>query len=140
MVGGGAVVLATAGFAYMASNTVPASSAGEASAVVTGYTVSGITYSAEQGWGQPAPDYSVSTVKFIITSDATTAPGNGQPAQIEAAILVSGTWQNLDACTSSSGAWQINGSGQGWQGEVCNVAGGAVLVESITGLDVEANQ
>ncbi|HEY6538131.1 MAG TPA: hypothetical protein VI138_03715 [Candidatus Dormibacteraeota bacterium] len=138
--GGGAVILATAGFAYMASNSVPVSSAGEASAAVTGYAATDIQYSAEQGWGQPAPLYSVSTVKFILTSDANSAPGNGQPAQVEAALEnTSGTWVNFSCSVSTP--WTIGVSGQGSAGVVCNEStGGPVLVASLGGLDVEANQ
>jgi hypothetical protein len=141
LVGGGAVVLATAGFAYMASNTVAASSAGEASATVTGYTVSNIQYSAEQGWGQPAPSYSVSTVKFILTSAANSAPGNAQPAQVQASLEnVSSAWVNF-SCSIAPSSWTIGSSGQGSGSVICNEStGGPVLVSSLSGLDVEANQ
>ena len=41
---GGAAAIASAGFAFMAANTVDASSAGEGTGTVSGYTVSGISY------------------------------------------------------------------------------------------------
>jgi hypothetical protein len=139
VLGGTTTILATAGFAYMATNTVAQSSAGQGNAPVTGYSVSGIQYSAEQGWGQQLPVYSISTVKFILTSDDNSAPGNGNPAQVKGAIKVSGVWQNLDTCNPTT-TWAVNGSGQGFGGFACNVAGGAVPVVNVTGLDVEANQ
>ena len=49
MVGGGAAILATAGFAYLASNTVAPSSAGIGPASISGYNVTGIHYTNEFG-------------------------------------------------------------------------------------------
>lgn len=129
------VVLATAGFAFMASNTVAQSSAGQGQATVSGYTVSGINYSAEQGWGKSTPTYSVSTVKFILTSVATSAPANGMPAQINAAAM--GTSAVTSNCTATN--WTINGSGQGTSPVVCNFPS-PPNVADVTGIDVEANQ
>lgn len=146
---GGAAVVAAGGFAFMASNATPASSAGEGANAVSGYTVNHIQYSAEQGWSNPLPNYSVSTVKFILTSDQAAAPANAQPAQVEAALeTTGGTWQNL-TCTIAS--WQIgttgdyavaNGwatAGQGWGSLICNVPT-PPMVSTVIGLDVEANQ
>lgn len=50
---GGAVAIAACGFAYMASNTVDASSAGEGAAAVSGYHVYNIEYAGVQGVGDP---------------------------------------------------------------------------------------
>jgi len=146
---GGAAAVAAGGFAFMASNATPASSAGEGANAVSGYTVNHIQYSAEQGWDNPMPNYSVSTVKFILTSDQSTAPANAEPAQVEAALeITGGTWQNL-SCTVAS--WQVGTSGdyavsngwatvgQGWGSLICNDAS-APMVSTVIGLDVEANQ
>jgi hypothetical protein len=51
---GGAVAIAACGFAYMASNTVSASSAGEGAAAVSGYNVYNIEYAGVAGVGNPA--------------------------------------------------------------------------------------
>jgi hypothetical protein len=138
---GAAAALSTAGFAFMASNTVAPSSAGEGSNSVTGYTVSGVNYSAQQGWGQPAPLYSVSAVKFILTSNGTGA-ASGQPANVNAALL--GTSATRSDCVISS--WTVNGSGQGTGPVVCTFGNGRPgisdppLESAVTGLDVTANQ
>jgi hypothetical protein len=129
------VVLATSGFAFMASNTVAQSSAGQGQATVSGYTVSGINYSTEQGWGKPSPIYSVSTAKFVITSNATSAPANGVPAGVHASLL--GTSAATSDCTIVN--WTVNGSGQGTSPVVCDFSS-PPNVADVTGLDVEANQ
>lgn len=133
---GGAAAVAGGGFAYMAGNTVDLTSAGQGAQTVSGYTVSSVAYSAEQGWGLPAPDYSVSTVKFTLTSAATTAPANARPAGINAALL--GTSATTSTCSVSG--WTINAvTGAGSGAVVCNFAN-PPLLSSITGLNVEANQ
>ncbi|MGH9918599.1 MAG: hypothetical protein ACRD6W_07010 [Nitrososphaerales archaeon] len=93
VVGGGAAILATAGFAYLASNDMPASSSiGEGTVTATGYTVGTISWDAvgcQAGYNgtssctatNTAPYY-VEGLSFPLTSIADTAPGNGLPNQI----------------------------------------------------------
>jgi hypothetical protein len=143
---GAAAALSTAGFAFMASNTVAASSAGEGQADVTGYTVSGVNYSAQQGWESPSSptfnQYKVSAVKFILTSNASGGPANGMPANVNASLL--GTAAHTSECVISG--WTINGSGQGTGPVVCTFGNGhpgvsdPPLQSQVTGLDVTANQ
>jgi hypothetical protein len=133
---GVAAVIGTTGFAFMANNAVDASSAGQGQATVSGYTVSGITYSTEQGWGKPAPTYSVSTVKFILTSAATSSPANGKPANVNAALL--GTSANTSDCTIVN--WTIDSNGHGTSPVVCDFHAVQPDVQDVTGLNVEANQ
>jgi len=133
----GAAVLAAGGFAFMASNSVAASSAGQGQAPVTGYTVSNVSYSAEQGWGQANPTFSVSTVKFIITANSTVAPANNEPAQVEVTLLGTGATPLASPGTVTS--WTIDPTTHVGSGAVvANVP--ATPVSQITGLDVEANQ
>ena len=141
---GGAAAIGASGFAFMATNVTPASSAGQGAGPVSGYVVSGIQYSAEQGWGNPLPDYTVSTVKFILTSVATQAPGNGQPSQVNATLegLTGVPLGNQTTASCSTTSWSVNGSGQGSGAYVCPGSGaiqGGVLVSQIYNLDVEAN-
>lgn len=140
LVGGGAAVLATAGFAYMAANTVPASSLGEGSGPVTGYTVSNITYTTTFQGPAQGPPYFLATVSFTLS-------GANMPVQVNAAVDPGGPggppppppgpWVNL-ACHSTS-SWS-NGSGS----FTCTVPSGPpghqVPVSAINTLDVEANQ
>jgi hypothetical protein len=107
VVGGGAVILATAGFAYLASNNMPASSSiGEGSVTATGYAVGPISWytsgcsSYPGGTCNPtntAPYY-VEGLSFSLTSIATTAPGNGVPNQ----IVVNLTYPNAPSGFSST--------------------------------------
>jgi hypothetical protein len=69
VVGGGAVVLATAGFAYMASNNVPNTRAGDGYGTVSGYTVTNIHYVT-------TPDDSGYIVSVDFTLDGYAAPSN----------------------------------------------------------------
>jgi hypothetical protein len=52
---GGAVAIAAGGFAYMASNTIAQSNAGEGANLVTGYVVTNITYTPKTNWNTPDP-------------------------------------------------------------------------------------
>ena len=149
---GGAAAVASAGFAFMASNSVAQSSAGEGSNTVTGYSASDIQYSVEEGWGQAAPTESVSTVKFLLVSAADAAPANGAPAQLVANLQINGVYPASPNLTCTGGTWTIGTAGdyavanhyatvgQGWKSVTCNVVGGATPVAGVTGLDVEANQ
>lgn len=89
VVGGGAVVLATAGFAYMASNTVPNTSAGTGLAAVSGYTVTNVTFNNETesacGYGYAGVNGDVNagcelnTMQFTLTSNDGTSQNCGAP-------------------------------------------------------------
>lgn len=46
---GAAVVIGSSGFAFMASNSVPETRAGDGSNVITGYTVSNVDYDTDNG-------------------------------------------------------------------------------------------
>ena len=139
---GMAAALGTAGFAFMASNTAPVTSAGEGANGVSGYTVSNVSYQTQQGWGHALPSFSVGSVKFVLTSNATDAPANAKPANVNAALL--GTSASKSECTISS--WTIVGSGHGTGPVTCsygtsdNQSSAPALEQDVTGLDVTANQ
>ena len=139
---GMAAAFGTAGFAFMASNTAPLTSAGEGANTVSGYTVSNVTYQTQQGWGYALPQYSVGSVKFILTTDATDAPANAKPANVNAALL--GTAATKSECSVSG--WTINTAGQGSGFVTCSFgtsdkqSSDPALVSAVKGLDVTANQ
>lgn len=70
---GGAAVVASAGFAFMASNTVGQSYAGEGANQVSGYTVSNIEYSGVVGSGGG----SAGTMNWTNANNASGLPGDG---------------------------------------------------------------
>lgn len=85
-----AAIVATAGFAFAASNTVPTSYAGEGSGTISGFTVSAIRYTLDTN--NPA---NITGVSFSLT------PSPANTATVRAA-LNAGAYVN---CTVSSGTW-----------------------------------
>jgi hypothetical protein len=147
---GGAAVVIAAGSAFMSSNTVSASSAGEGTGPVTGYTVTGITY------GPACPSspvcvnevyytdgfFSAATgVEFTLTSVATTKPGNEQPVHIQVYPLNlsdSLEWGHALSC-ALVGSWSAPVSGAGSGTYACQFDP-VVPIAQIGDLAVEANQ
>ncbi|MDP8992174.1 MAG: hypothetical protein M3N31_03860 [Actinomycetota bacterium] len=83
-------------YAVTAANTVPASSAGDGSGVISGYTVSGVDYSLNA-----ANPQSIDSVSFVLSS----APAAG--ATVKVKLVSSGTsWYS---CTMS-GTPAVNAS------------------------------
>lgn len=112
---GGAAAIAAGGFAFMASNSVAASSAGEGAGAVSGYTVvpgsitytlsasspealgpgqiasyNGSPYCYGNDQGNPWNCY-VEGVQFTLQSDTTTPPGNAQPTDVVVTLLGTGS-------------------------------------------------
>ena len=156
LVGGGAVVLATAGFAYMASNTIAQSSAGEGSASVSGYAATDITYNPDYSGGQLCQTWSgtytcyVGEVQFTLTSKAMSAPANGAPTDVVVTLLGSGgtvlqteglvsafdASNNWEGCTLTG--WTANGSSANSGTVLCRLP--QTPVSQVVRVDVEANQ
>ena len=107
-------LMAAAGSAFMAANTVPASKAGDGSGLVTGYSVSGIHYTLASNPQQ------VASVEFVLDS----APPAG--STVKAQLATSGPWFD---CTMS-GTPAVNAS--------CTTTGATVL--GATNLTVVAAQ
>lgn len=161
---GGAMALAGAGFAYMDTNAVSASSAGEGAAAVTGYTVSNIQWTADNasdiGDGpmpyESAADvvpYYMTGLEFTLTSKATSAPANGQPASLNVALQtdINGTIGYTQIASSKTGGyhtcsisgWVTNGNGQGTGTVKCGLiirADQIPPIADVIGIDVEAHQ
>ena len=82
-----AAALATGAYAFTATNTVPASSAGSGSGTISGYTVSGIAYTLNA-----TTPSDIDSMTFTLNAAATTVK----------AKIVSGSTTYTD-CTIASG-------------------------------------
>jgi hypothetical protein len=81
-----AIILATAAYAFAASNTVPSSKAGDGSGAISGYAVTSVQYVLN------SDPTKIDQVKFTLDASATT---------VKARLVAStGTWF---ACTVISG-------------------------------------
>jgi len=78
------LVLATSAYAFAATNTVPASRAGEGSGVISGYAVSNISYAFDT-----ATPSNLTPVAFDLDNPAT---------DVKVSLTAAGTLQN---CTSA---------------------------------------
>ena len=88
-------LMAAAGSAFLAANTVPASKAGDGAGAVTGYTVSAIHYTLNGSNPQQ-----ISSVSFTLDS----APPSG--STVQAQLATGGPWFN---CTMA-GTPAVNAS------------------------------
>ena len=145
---GGAAVVVASGSAFMASNTVAQSSAGEGTGPVLGYTVSNISYGVPYGANTnldnvyyTGHDYAAAKgVYFTLTSDASSSPADGQPVNVDAYPLNKAGnihWGHDNGC-SIQGTWTING-GVGSGNYFCAFSP-EVPIGDIGSLAIEANQ
>jgi len=84
-------VIGVGAYAFTASNTVPAQTAGGGQAVVSGYTESGVSYS----WNTPGTK--ITKVHFILTSAAKLKPSDVEVALTEGAPKGAGEWVDCPA-------------------------------------------
>jgi hypothetical protein len=145
MLGAGVAVLSTAGFAYMASNSAPVTSAGEGSAAVTGYAVTDVSYNGDSGSGCGAMNGCyITSIQFTLTANDGSSQNHGMPDFVYAAIFNSGGHNvaNADGCTIPAGA--VNGAGQ-WTGTFdCSLNPSdtptQATVGNVTNYDITATQ
>ncbi len=136
------MVLSTAGFAYMASNTQPITAAGETISPVVGYDVTNVTYNNGEGSGCGGPCY-INSVTFTLTAQDGTAQNHGKPAFVYVAVqsaVDSGELANTDGCAVPSGTYV--GPNNAWQGTftcTLNPANGA-QVSQVNYLNITATQ
>jgi hypothetical protein len=101
MIPGVGVVLATSGFAFMASNTVAASNAGQGEQAISGYDVSNVHYTYVDTDGDPDTDY-IKSVTFTLDHHASRA---------SAQINNDQTWVPYEDCGSNDGfTWLCSNS------------------------------
>ncbi|MEJ5225136.1 MAG: hypothetical protein WHV44_11825 [Anaerolineales bacterium] len=108
-------ILVAAVYAFAATNTVPESGAGDGSGVVSGYTVSNITYT---------PNASNPSTLDSVSFSLTPTGGAGAPTVVRASVDNGTTWSA--ACTLSGTTW------------TCNLGGAAIA--PITSLRIIATQ
>lgn len=133
LVGGGAVILATAGFTYLASNTINASSSGAGSGTVSGYSVSNVHWTTELITEvNPATTYS-DAVSFTLTAkDMADASALTAPTSVFVyATNLSGSL--IGPVEYYGPAPQIGGSGTVDSGSFCQLtAGGGTGVWNVS--------
>jgi hypothetical protein len=89
------LVFATAAFAFAASNTVPASYAGEGASVTSGYTVSSVLYNLNT-----TTPSNIDSVTFTLNASATT---------VKIRLVTTGSYYT---CSNTSGTnWSCTTSG-----------------------------
>ncbi|NPV55305.1 MAG: hypothetical protein HPY76_01330 [Anaerolineae bacterium] len=85
------LILSAMVFAYAASNTVPATSAGDGSAAITGYTVGNVKYNLN------------ATNPQVFESVQFTLTGASAPSTVKIKLVSGGsTWYD---CTLATGTW-----------------------------------
>lgn len=82
------VLAATGAYVFTASNTVPATSAGSGSGVISGYTISSVAY-----------NLNASNPNNIDTTTFTIAPTSAGTVKIQ--LVSGGTWYD---CTNTAGS------------------------------------
>jgi hypothetical protein len=87
-----AVIIASGVYAYAATNTVPASTAGSGSGAISGYTVTNVVY----GLNATTPTNLDSVAFTIAPTTATT---------VKAQLSAAGTWYS---CTNTAGSVTCN--------------------------------
>jgi len=90
----GAALFAVGGSAFAASNTVPVSTAGEGSAVTSGYTVTSVAYTLNG-----STPSNIDTVTFVATADNSSTAGS--LSAIKSRFDASASYYS---CTRSGGA------------------------------------
>lgn len=156
LVAGGAIVLATAGFAYMASNTVASSNAGEGVGQVTGYQIGNITYDSScpsSFISLPGSSCTLGDFSFYLAPDSNT-----DMAPKEVTVYVDGAFGiHLAELGNTASGDAINGSctigsetadpswfhsptGNYYPVSCQDTSRNTPVVSLIDGLDVEANQ
>ena len=112
---GAAIILGSSGFAFMASNTVPESFAGQGQATISGYVVSNISYDlvTDLGHDGDVATSSIQWVNFTLNHKAKTVQAK-----------VNDT--NYNTCFNSSG------DGVTWKCERQNAGHGAYTRDANT--------
>ena len=143
---GGAAAVASGGFAFMASNNVLVSSAGEGTNTVSGYQVSQQTYTIDQNkMGGNAENAAVYGVTFTLTSLATTTNANGKPKQVWAylehgtgSVYVGHNYGNTGVGCTLVGTWTKPANAAGHGQYHCRLTTSPVV--TMGKLDIEASQ
>lgn len=98
---GGAAAIASAGFAFMATNTVPTTYAGQGEGAISGYTVTHVTYSDATGDPTVPTGWAINAVTFDLS------PANAPAINVHAYIKAGSQWFDYSSCT-------VTGAGSGF--------------------------
>ena len=93
-------IMASASYAFMASNTVGATNAGQGADTISGYTAGAIQFTLDTTSGTA----NVTGVSFTLTPDN----GGAAAGVVKARLTSSGAYQN---CTLATGRWSCTFSG-----------------------------
>jgi hypothetical protein len=94
------LILAASAYAFAASNVVPESGAGDGNEVISGYTVTAITYTLNSS--NPA---NIDSVKFNIEPTASAQP----PTTVKVQLVTSGTWFSCSVVVSPQWSCAVTG-------------------------------
>lgn len=145
---GGAAAIAGGGFAFMASNNVFASSAGDGAGPVTGYNVSNQTYTTYVALSTPSNTTTavtyIKSVTFTLTSQAKTSNADGPPKiqnmNVYPLNYNTGTqWGHQTGYCSITTPWALHVTGSGYGTFTCTF-NPKPPVHTVHRLDVEATQ
>lgn len=101
---GAAIALGSSGFAFMASNSVPLSRAGDGTGVISGYNVSNIHYTTLGDWQPGNGNNHISAVSFALDHAAT-------PSNVRALVSDVNGGHVYYKCSESANLWTCNFTG-----------------------------
>lgn len=144
---GGAAAIAGGGFAFMAGNTVLASSAGTGAGTVSGYRVTNQAYTVQNRYVIPGTTSSaagafIKSITFHLTAQSGTPNARVSPTNVLAYPLNSSgftQWGHTTSCTVT--AWTSTaGAGTVFCTIATTTNASQPPVATFDGLRVEANQ
>jgi hypothetical protein len=86
------LIVAASAYAFAAANAVPETGAGDGTGVISGYTISGVTYTLNSS--NPA---NIDAVKFDVAPTGTSAAAPATSVKIQ--LITGGTWFGCTAGT-----------------------------------------
>ena len=134
-----AMLLSGGAYAFTASNTVPATTAGNGSAAISGYTVSNVTYAlSSSSPGTPASPV-ITGITFTLTGTSATV-GATAPT-VEDAVFATGSSSSADY-SSCTGSWTKGTTGTSTHGTgtyTCSNTTAPATVAEVTSLAITAS-
>ncbi len=109
---GGAAAVASAGFAFMATNSVPTTYAGQGQGTISGYAVSNVHYSDATGDPASPSGWAINGVTFDL------APAGAPAINVHAYIQAGSQWFDYSSCT-------VTGAGSGYTQYSCSRGSGS---------------
>ncbi len=127
-----AMLLSGGAYAFTASNVVPTTTAGNGSATISGYTVSGVSYTLSNSTSPgSATDPVITAVSFTL-APTTTCPTSGEntpnctPNVVDAVITGTSSTHDYNNCTVTSAS-------SGWTVACTLPSGGSAALATVSG-------